>query len=402
MKTIVILAALVTIALSGGTALAKDYKATPDTLAALLPTLQPGDLVMLADGEYNGGFEIKVAGTKEAPIRIKAEGDKAIFRGGTNCFNIEGDYVELEGIKAYGARRAGVRVHANYDAVRKCVCGDNDTWGIFSGFAEGIVVEDNECYGSKKEHGIYLSNSADHAVVRRNHCYNNGRCGIQFNGDPNIPGGDGVMSFNLVEGNILHDNANCFNMTCMAESVVRNNLFYNQNTKGIALWDTMAGFQYSSKNNLIINNTIIVDRCTRECIQIRRGATGNVIRNNILVTKYQAIVCEPSAVEGTVIDHNIYFGSIETERFMWAGEYRTIDDMQEAGYCQGDKEADPKFANVADADYHLLPDSPAIGIGVVDPKAGDVDLGGQPRTRDGKIDIGAYEFQGVSVESTGK
>ena len=242
MKTIVIALALMIVAFSGGTALAKDYKATPDTLAALLPTLQPGDLVMLVDGEYNGGFEIKVSGTKEAPVHIKAEGGNAIFRGGTNCVNIEGDYVELEGIKAYGAKSAGVRVHSNYVAVRKCVCGDNGRWGIFSGFAEGIVVEDNECYGSKREHGIYLSNSADHAVVRRNHCYNNGRCGIQFNGDPAIPGGDGVMSFNLVEGNILHDNVGCFNMTCVADSIVRNNLFYGQNSKAIALWDTHGRF----------------------------------------------------------------------------------------------------------------------------------------------------------------
>jgi hypothetical protein len=285
-------------------------------------------------------------------------------------------------------------VHAYYDTVRKCVCSDNGRWGIFSGFAEGIVVEDNECYGSKREHGIYLSNSTDHAVVRGNRCYNNARCGIQFNGDPAIPGGDGVMSFNLIEGNILHDNGNCLNLTCVADSVVRNNLFYGQKTKAIALWDTLAGFEYSSKRNVIINNTFIMDRASRECIQIRRGATGNIIRNNIFAAPFQAIVCEPSATEGTVIDHNLYFGTIEPERFLWAGEYRSIGDMQEAGFCQGDFEADPKFVDAANADFRLAPGSPAIGRGVPDERAGAVDLAGKPRTADGKTDIGAYAFQG--------
>jgi parallel beta-helix repeat protein len=274
------------------------------------------------------------------------------------------------------------------------VCGDNGTWGIFSGFADYITVEDNECYGSKKEHGIYLSNSADYATVKRNHCHHNKVCGIQFNGDPNIPGGDGIMSYNLVEGNILHHNGNSLNLTCVSDSVVRSNLFYGQNTKAIALWDTMAGYQYSSKRNILINNTVIMDLCTRECIQMRNGATHNVVRNNILVAPFQAIVADPSSVEGTVIDHNLYFGSREPERFLWAGEYRTVKDMQAKGFCQGDASGDPKFVNQAEADFRPAADSPAIGAGVMDDKAGDVDLAGKPRSADGKIDIGAYQHQG--------
>ncbi len=392
--------------LLGGTALAKDYSATPETLKDILPTLQPGDVVTLADGEYAGGVEIKTPGTKEAPIKIKAAGDKAVFRGGRNCIDITADYVELEGVKCFGAERAGVRVHAYYDTVRKCVCGDNGTWGIFSGFAEGIVVEDNECYGSKREHGIYLSNSTDHAIVRRNHCHNNNVCGIQFNGDPNIPGGDGVMSFNLIEQNILHHNGNSLNLTCVSDSVIRDNLLYGQNTKAIALWDTLAGYQYSSKRNILINNTIVMDLCTRECIQMRNGATGNVIRNNIFVAPFQAIIADPSSIEGTVIDHNLYFGTREPERFIWAGEYKSISDMKKLGLCQGDVSGDPKFVDRAAADFRIMPDSPAAGAGAVDETSGVVDLAGRPRVVDGKIDIGAYQLPkkepaaAPSVEST--
>jgi hypothetical protein len=230
--------------------------------------------------------------------------------------------------------------------------------------------------------------------VRGNHCHNNRGCGIQFNGDPNIQPGDGVMSFNLVEGNILHNNEGTdMNLTCVSDSLVRNNLFYGNKTKAIALWDTNAGFQFASKRNLLINNTIIIDLATRECIQIRNGSTGNIIRNNVLVTPFQAIVCDSSAVEGTVIDHNLYFGSAEPERFIWGGEYRSIRQMQAAGQSQGDKEGDPKFADRAKADFSLLAGSPAIDAGVADTHTGETDLAGKPRISGAAVDIGAYEFQ---------
>ncbi len=374
--------------------MAEDYQAAPDTLRDILAKLAPGDTVLLADGEYTGGFEITAAGTKDSPIRIKAAGSNVLFRGGRNCLRIDGSYVEVEGLKCTGADRAGISVgHTDGVAVRKCICFDNNTWGIFSGFAEGIVVEDNVCYGSKREHGIYLSNSTDHAVVRRNHCYNNTKCGIQFNGDPFIPGGDGVMSYNLIEGNILHDNFTNFNVTCVADSIIRNNLFYGSNTKIMALWDTLAGYEYSSKNNVIINNTFIMDRTTRECIQLRNGATGNTIRNNIFVGPFYAIVADPSSTEGTVIDHNLYFAGVEPERFIWNGFFRSIEDLQKEGLCEGDIQADAMFVDAANADFRLAPGSPAIDAGKADDRAGEIDLDGRPRSSGKAIDIGAYEVQ---------
>ena len=391
-----LVAALCTVALAmGGNALAETYEVTPATLAETIARLKAGDTVLLADGEYAGGITVAASGTADAPITLKATGAKALFVGGVkDGIRLEGDYIVLEGVRATGAKRGGITAgHNTGCVVRKCVSYENGVWGIFTGFADHFTVEDNECYGNKKEHGIYLSNSTDYAVVRRNHCYNNGRCGIQFNGDPEIPGGDGIMSFNLVEGNILHDNENGFNLTCVSDSVVRNNLFYGNRTKAMALWDTLAGYQYSSKRNVIINNTFVMDLCTRECIQMRNGATHNVIRNNIFVAPFQAIVADPSSIEGTVIDHNLYFGSIEPERFLWAGEYRSIKDMQEAGLSEGDLEADPKLADTKAHDYRLTADSPAIDSGVADDRAGDRDLAGQPRTSGKAIDRGAYEFQ---------
>jgi hypothetical protein len=58
-----------------------------------------------------------------------------------------------------------------------------------------------------------------------------------------------------------------------------------------------------------------------------------------------------------------------------------------------DGNTDPMFLNVALDDYRLQPCSPAVNAG--DPAfTGDWDLAGQPRVKIGRVDMGAYEYQG--------
>jgi hypothetical protein len=56
----------------------------------------------------------------------------------------------------------------------------------------------------------------------------------------------------------------------------------------------------------------------------------------------------------------------------------------------GDKIADPKFVNLAEGDFHLQPDSPAIGAGVALGYKTDVEGKPVPAT---SPDIGAYQHQ---------
>ena len=78
------------------------------------------------------------------------------------------------------------------------------------------------------------------------------------------------------------------------------------------------------------------------------------------------------------MDHNLIHGFHGQ-----AGELRGTD------YVEGD----PRFVNAAGADFHLLPDSPAIDRGSASTTpAGDVTTPG-PRPSNGLWDIGAYEFQ---------
>jgi hypothetical protein len=51
--------------------------------------------------------------------------------------------------------------------IRNGVFGNNGTWGIFTDFADDLLLENNECFGSVAEHGIYVSNSGERPVLRR-------------------------------------------------------------------------------------------------------------------------------------------------------------------------------------------------------------------------------------------
>ena len=55
---------------------------------------------------------------------------------------------------------------------------------------------------------------------------------------------------------------------------------------------------------------------------------------------------------------------------------------------------DPRFVDATNGDFHLAPDSPCIGAGIVQPwMTGAEDLDGYPRTVPGAVDMGAYEHQ---------
>ena len=83
-------------------------------------------------------------------------------------------------------------------------------------------------------------------------------------------------------------------------------------------------------------------------------------------------------------DHNIYWRPRDKAMRGWA----LLGADAELG--EGDRIADPKFVNLAEGDFRLQPDSPAIGAGVALGYSEDVD--GNPVPADSR-DIGAYQYQ---------
>jgi parallel beta-helix repeat protein len=248
-----------------------------------------GDTVLVADGSYLG-FDLSMTGTLSAPFTIRALGSAANVLPTTDRSDnrdtihiLFSSYVVVDGLTSFNANRAAVRIdQSDHVTVRNGVFGKNATWGIFTDFSDDLLLENNECYSSGTQHGIYVSNSGDRPVVRRNRVHDNAGCGIQLNADLS-QGGDGLITGALIEDNVAWNNGTsggaAINLDGVQSSIVRNNLLYNNHASGIACFqiDGAAGPTGMS----IFNNTVDMASNGRWALLIKSSTGPNTVRNNI-------------------------------------------------------------------------------------------------------------------------
>ncbi|HET9062617.1 MAG TPA: right-handed parallel beta-helix repeat-containing protein, partial [Candidatus Binatia bacterium] len=358
-----------------------------------------GDTVHVQPGNYQG-FYLDASGAPGSPIAFVATGPGVAITADNpvtpDGINIEGaDHVVIDGFTITGRTRAGIRAAlSDFVTIRNCTAGDNGRWGIFTGFTDDLLVENNETYGSVLEHGIYISNSCDRPVARGNHVHDNFANGIHLNGDES-QGGDGWIEDALIEGNVIHGNGagggSGINGDGLINSVIRNNLLYDNHASGISLYriDGATG----ATGNVVVNNTILNAANARWCINIDNGSTGNTLRNNILYNEHSfrgVITIDPSSLQGFSSDYNSVMS-----RFSSDGGNTVIGfaAWQALGYDANSFLATPAQLFLSPGiDFHLAATSAAIDAGTAT-HAPSVDLDGAPRPVGGGYDVGAYEAQ---------
>lgn len=371
--------------------------ATPQHAADVV---NPGDTVHVLNGSY-GGFYVERSGTAGNPITFLAESpavqitsNNPVTPDGINIENAA--YVIIDGFTVNNRTRAGIRTAlSDFVTIRNCHCGFNGRWGIFTGFAYDLTIENNETNNSQIEHGIYVSNSGDRPIIRGNISHDNNANGIHMNGDENIEGGDGMISNALVEENIIYGNGAAggsgINMDGVKDSVVRNNLLFDNHASGISLYriDGAAG----STGNLVINNTVINASNARWCININNGSTGNTVRNNILYNFHSfrgVITVDSSSRPGFASDYNSVMSRFSIDG---ANSVISLATWQGLGYDTHSFVATPTdHFVVPGSDFHLLDTSPAKDTGT-STGAPSSDIEGNPRPVGGGFDMGAYEVQ---------
>ena len=363
----------------------------------------PGDYVIVQPGKY-WGFNMTTDGKPDARITFHAmpgvEIDEA-FPGQQDGINLEGaDYVTVEGFYVHDMPRAGLR-SVNNDGVilRGNKSEHNYFWGILTGWSENIIVENNITTGSQREHGIYISNSADGAIVRNNISYGNRCSGIQFNADRYLPG-DGIHSNNLIEGNVIFENGKgggaALNLDGVQDSVIRNNLLYDNHSTGIVLY---VGFAADgSKNNIVTNNTVVMAEDARWALLMTDGSSGNVVTNNILLNKNPSrgsMTVEANSLPA-VSDHNVVEDLFQMDGANGSfASWQTFAGGADAhsivvNMADPPSELSALFVDPANDDYHLKTGSAAIDAGLAT-NAPTLDIFGHARPTGAGIDIGAYE-----------
>lgn len=375
-----------------------------ETLQTAANIVTAGDTVFVTDGTYTG-FDIRnVNGTAANPIVFKTLGNNVLINQSgpirNDGINVENaDYVVIDGfiVNDMTGNGNGIRlVLSDFCVVRNCATDNNAERGIFTGFTDDVLIENNICTNSIDEHGIYVSNSSDRPIIRYNECYGNNNIGIHMNGDLSA-GGDGIISDAQVYGNIIHDNnlAAGINMDGLENPLVYNNLIFNNHSaQGIALFQGDGAI--ATNGAKIFNNTIIVPSDGRWGILVNTGSNVNTeIYNNIILNFHSFRGC--ITVESTTNFTSDY--NIVHDKMSASGDGSTIplSSWQALGLGLNSQLANvwtDIFEDPNNDDYHLKTGSQAIDVGTsLVNTIVMTDIENNPRPSGTNYDIGAYEVQ---------
>ncbi|MCI0604746.1 Ig-like domain-containing protein [bacterium] len=393
----------------------------PGTLPLPFRTIQKGadvanagDTVIVTAGTYVGA-KFSKSGTISAPIRFIGQPGAIVNAKGslnTNNDNLwirNASYVHIEGFEVHSALRSGIAVQGEPSpevhgiVIRNNYCHNNSRWGIFTGYAEGILIENNETSFSAIEHGIYVSNSADNPVIIGNKAHHNNASGIQINADPALAG-DGIISNALIDSNIIYENGAAggaaINLASVINSVVQNNLLYKNVAGGIAGWDDGEGSnQFGTHHNKIYNNTIVQPSNGRFVISLLNGSTNNEIKNNILIHlgTRGSINVDSESEPGLDSNRNAV---VNVFSYNDGASFVSLATWQSRGHDLNSfiSNTTALFVNASVDDYHLKAGSPAIDSGFLLAQVTD-DLEGNPRPAGSTHDIGAYESGSGCVDT---
>lgn len=373
------------------------------TIQYALDQLEPGHTLMIMPGSYDETLVMSRSGTADNKIHIKGQAFDTTVLDGTNgdrdLFFVEGaDYIEISDLTFTEAPRAAVRLsNSNHIEIRDCLIANNGTWGIFTDFSDNTTISNCDVYGSEDEHGIYISNSSDNAIIRNSLVHHNHASGIQINADPSM-GGDGISYDCLIENNLIYENGwgggSAVNLASVRESVIQNNIIVYNYAGGIAAWDDGQGWQWGCKDLTIIHNTIYFRPTQgRWAISLKNGSTDASIYNNILAGGSRGgVEFNSNVLVGIEIDYNIYYRS--NSAFVVSiedvGEY-TMLQWRQSLYDVNSFFDEPQdiFVEAGGGNFHLHGFSNAINRGI---DVGlDYDFEGDVRPQGTGPDIGADE-----------
>ncbi|MFI5378942.1 MAG: right-handed parallel beta-helix repeat-containing protein, partial [Tepidisphaerales bacterium] len=233
--------------------------------------------------------------------------------------------------------------------------------------AIGINVAGGEARGNlsyNNNYGIYVSSG----LADQNKVYNNSYEGIYV--------GSGTVTQNQVYSNPTGIEGN-------VSPTISNNLVYANTTRGIYITAGVAA--------QVINNTVY--QPTGDALDLL-SSEGNFqfqhmqVRNNILWAQagYDLNLTDDAAI-GFFSDYNdLYVTGTGKVARISNRDYPALSDwVYEYGYDTHSISADPKFVNVAGANFHLLPASPAIDAG--DPALPYLN---EPAPNGGRINLGNF------------
>ena len=270
-----------------------------NSITYLVKHLNPGDKVILKEGQYPPMIIADIQGTKNKPIAIKAAGKGVVFKP-DELFNSRDlvefrhvQHVVFSGARFSQAKRAAIRLNNTTDVqlVDNHIV-SSGVWGVLTNHSNNIAMVNNTIIGASSQHGIYISNSGDNVLIKNNTIENSLGSGIHINGDLSMGGGkftegDGIISNVYIANNAIANvgikGGAAINIDGGENVEIINNILWALNAAAITVFKGDGAIP--SKNIAIKNNLIYLKENSRSALIIKNSNGPVYFSQNIVLSK---------------------------------------------------------------------------------------------------------------------
>ncbi|MCB9502124.1 MAG: right-handed parallel beta-helix repeat-containing protein [Deferribacteres bacterium] len=381
-------------------------------------TMQPGDTLLIRDGQYFETLEINQGTTEGAPIVLMAyPGERPVITSSSGNPIVLGDNVVMNGllIDHGGASEDAINIRGNYNTIINCEIrnGKRDAIEINSGVGHRIennVIHDFVWQPGKDAHGIVTDPGIKDLTIIGNTIYNCGGDCIQLYASGSDPISDYSKNVDIIN-NILYttlgsSSENGLDFKGIDGGSIVGNEIYGFEDKAVVvqkgcrnllfesniIHDNQRGMEFRGENdksqeNMVIRYNVIYNVSDYYAVKFDWVDNVEFVNNTIAFVNARSILIEEEGLTNSKIINNVIYQADEPKiDGTFDVEYHHNGWFQvDAGPMISSSDvtgSDPGFASVNTFDFQLRANSPLINKGA---SVGLSFVGSAP-------DIGAYEY----------
>ncbi|PLX03482.1 MAG: hypothetical protein C0595_06995, partial [Marinilabiliales bacterium] len=324
----------------------------------------------------------------------------------------------------------GIDCFSSRFSIDNCVIADNETWGPGGGMHTSVYLSDNFIMNKKKNFelkGSHITNT----IFRNNHAASVGgayhkewltsvhfvNCTFENNSSEQYGGAiasqwEGAISFNNVK--IINNSSEGTGGGVAIEwaELEMNNVEVAYNTAkkggGMAIYLTQTYYDTSIYSNVSVHNNFAEDTAGglylsefKENFKNITVADNDAAYARGIFIRKSNIYLENSIIFGETYPQKIVFADYDdsttltiNNSLVQGGQYFiNTNNNGTVNWLDGNINQNPVFVNSGDFPYQINDNSPCIDAGSLDTTGiTEFDLAGEPRFFNGRIDMGAYEW----------